>query len=281
MITLQNDAIAVTLMPDFGARITALTDLASGRQWLVPGACTGSDIYGAGQACGWDECFPTVAPCDHPAWGGRLRDHGMLWGRAWRASSGPDSCTATYYDPRFTFTRILRIAGPCLTADYRVTNRTHTTLPYVWSQHCLLATTPADRITLSGITDLQADGQPVHWPTHGQRDLSIIGAQDDGFALKAYGLTPGLAQVAVAGPYGGISFEWTGAQLPAFGLWLDYGGWPAGQPLHQVALEPTTAPAADLAQAKQAGFARDLAPGEAHTWQVRTTMTPASKVAHG
>jgi hypothetical protein len=77
----------------------------------------------------------------------------------------------------------------------------------------------------------------------------------------------------VTGPTGGIRFDWSGAGIPAFGLWLDYGGWPPGAPVHQVALEPTTAPADDLTQAEAMGHARQLAPGETHRWSVRITLT--------
>jgi hypothetical protein len=56
------------------------------------------------------------------------------------------------------------------------------------------------------------------------------------------------------------------------GLWLDYGGWPEEKPLHQVAIEPTSAAADDLAGALALGQARWLAPRETHEWSVRLTL---------
>ncbi len=273
MITLDNDQIALTLDPNFGARVTSLTDLASGRQWLVPGACVGGETYLGDQARGWDECFPTVAPCCHPGWDGPLRDHGDLWGRPWQASAEEATCVATFDDPRFTFTRSLRLQGASVTADYQVTNRSPAVLPYLWSQHCLLATTPADRILLHGIAAMRAEGVAVDWPTHPTRDLSVIGAMNEGLALKLYGGAAIAASAEVAGETGGIRFDWSGGDIPAFGLWLDYGGWPPGAPVHQVALEPTTAPADDLAQATAMGRARLLAPSQTHRWSVRIALT--------
>jgi galactose mutarotase-like enzyme len=274
MITLDNGRIALTLEPDFGARLTSLTDLASGRQWLVPGDCIdGGEAYLGEQARGWDECFPTVGICHHPAWDGHMRDHGLLWGRRWRATTDRDSCTATLDDPRFSFSRHLRLQGVGLTTDYHVTNRSQTTLPYLWSQHALLATTPADRIRLTGMVAMRADGLPFDWPHHPARDLTIIGAANEGFAMKSYGQTPAQASAAIIGPDSGITFDWTGPDVPAFGLWVDYGGWPPGNPVHQVALEPTTAPADDLAEAERIGAARYLAPGETHAWSVHVRMT--------
>ena len=276
MITLANDQIALTLDPDFGARVTSLTDLATGRQWLVPGACVGGETYLGDQARGWDECFPTVGVCAHSSWGGAMRDHGELWGRAWTVTHDAESCVATCADPRFAFVRSLEIKGTTIIANYQVTNRGTDTLPYLWSQHALLATTPADQIALQGITGIEAGGQPVASPRNAARDLTFtIGTVDDAFAMKLYGHAEIAASAEVTGPDGGIRFDWSGAGIPAIGLWLDYGGWPPGAPVHQVALEPTTAPADDLAQAEANGQARQLAPGETHRWSVRITLTPA------
>ncbi|MES2145798.1 MAG: hypothetical protein V4516_15935, partial [Pseudomonadota bacterium] len=260
MITLANNRIVLTLEPDFGARVTSLTDLSSGRQWLVPGDCVDGDAYLGDQARGWDECFPTVGVCQHPSWGGPMRDHGEVWGRKWSVTHNADSCVGTYVDPQFAFARSLQLKGMTVIANYHVTNRSADPLPYLWSQHALLATTPADRIVLQDIADMQAGGQPLIWPRHTARDLSAVGRMEEGFALKLYGQAQNTASAEISGPAGGIRFDWSGAGIPSFGAWLDYGGWPPDKPVHQVALEPTTAPADDLAAADAMGRARRLAP---------------------
>ncbi|MGL4239097.1 hypothetical protein [Tabrizicola sp.] len=278
MITLENAHLALTVEPVFGARVTSLTDMATGRQWLVPGDPADGEAYLGEQARGWDECFPTVGVCTHAAWGGPMRDHGELWGRPWTVTRGADACTAVYVDPRFIFTRSLQLEGTSVIARYQVTNSSPDPLPYLWSQHALLATTPSDRIAVHGVADIWADGHPVDWPHHPIRDLSSIGATDEGFALKLYGQAQHAASAAILGPEGGIRFDWSGAEIPAFGLWLDYGGWPADAPVHQLALEPTTAPADDLATAEATGSARHLPPGDSDRWSVRITLLPPGPV---
>ena len=81
----------------------------------------------------------------------------------------------------------------------------------------------------------------------------------------------GPASAAITNRQGGIRFDRT--DVPAFGLWFSYGGWPATNPVHQVALEPTTATADDLAQAEALGQARILAQDQTHRWQVKITVT--------
>ena len=275
MLSIGNDRLGLSVSPDFGARVLSLTDRNSGRQWLVTGsqsAETGEDaVYGADEAVGWDECFPTVLSCDHPAWG-RLRDHGALWGRRWLVDrADPDCIEARFETPRFRFVRRLTVADAAVVADYSVTNLGPGPMPYLWSQHCLLATRPGDRIDLAGHEKMRVGGDPLYWPDHQGRDLGTVGPLEDGFALKTYSETPHRASAAIVGADGGITFEWE--DVPAFGLWLCYGGWPQGNPVHQVAMEPTTAPADDLAAADAAGHARTLGAHETHGWSVRITLT--------
>jgi len=283
-LTLQNDRIALTLEPGFGAWVTGLTDRATGRQWLCAGPCRGDPgeaaAYLGDQARGWDECFPTITPCQHPDWGG-MRDHGLLWGRPWTvdvAASGA-ACAARYDDCRFRFRRCLALSGPTVRADYAATNLSDRPMAYLWCQHALLATTPRDRIALEGIGRMQAEGCSFDWPQWPGRDLTRIGPVAEGFALKAYAPTPRGGTARVEGPDGGIRLDW-GPEVPAFGLWLSYGGWPdAGLPLHQLALEPATACADDLATAETIGAARRLAPGATHRWTVTLALTGPSAAA--
>lgn len=275
MLTLVNDHVRLTLAPEYGARVTGLTDLATGRQWLVEGGFTsdvGEDaVYGAAAARGWDECFPTVGVCDHPDWGG-LRDHGTLWGRPWEVVAVRlDRIETCFSDREFAFTRALSLSANTVTANYVVINLGDSALPYLWSQHCLLATTPDDTIALAGQGKMIAGGTDYDWPAHPLRNLTQVGPVTEGFALKSYAATSGAAFAEIMNPNGGIRFDW--ADVPSFGLWLSYGGWPEAAGVHQVALEPTTATADDLALAEALGQARVLAPQDTHRWQVKISLT--------
>lgn len=135
-LTLMSDIIALTLEPDFSARVTALTDRRSGRQWLVAGGCVAASgdrpAYSAAQACGWHECFPNIAVGDDPVWGD-LRDHGVVWGRPWQVTQHLDRqhCPTTHRSPLFEFERCLGLDGTMLTAAYSVANRAASRLRYL------------------------------------------------------------------------------------------------------------------------------------------------------
>ena len=280
MIALESDRMRVEVDPAFGARVTALWDKRAGREWLVTGPREAGDgaTYGGAQARGWDECFPTIAACDHPAWGA-LRDHGLLWGRPWKVTAHGQTLRATYREERFAFTRTLDLHGATLTASYEVENLTGDWLPYVWSQHCLLAARPGERIDLDGLPDFTTASGPASWPVHAGRDWSIVGAKEDGVAAKLYAMVfpdrdvVNSASAALVGDDGSIRFTWD--DVPALGLWLDWGGWPEASPVHQLALEPTSSPYDDLGSAERWGLCGKLAPDgrhATHRWIVRIDL---------
>jgi len=233
--------------------------------------------YGGDEARGWDECFPTISAGHDPVWG-ISRDHGALWGRPWQVTHHPDPqhCTTTFRSPLFCFKRSLTLDGAMLHVGYSVTSRALVQLPYLWSQHALLATTPQDRLELNGISELVTGADRYTWPDHPARNLKQVGPLQAGFMQKSYAATPNGAGAEVHGPDGGLRFDWS-ADVPGFGLWLDYGGWPAQVPVHQIAFEPTTALADDIPRAHNTGQTRLLDPGAAHSWAVRITLTGQSR----
>lgn len=289
---LSNDHIALSVEPQFGARVTQLTDRVSGRDWLVGGAVVGSAgedaVFGGTEARGWDECFPTVAPCPDTTHGRSLRDHGDLWGRPWECMFDGDTIHAAYDGAGWRFVREIQLTGQQIETRYTVTGTGREAVPYLWSQHCLLATGPGDQIDFRGIGPMTVTGglsagEPVEtgtfdWPelSTSVPDLRPVRDASAGFAIKAYAPVDGNVSASVRGTGGSIEICWAKADVPYLGLWLDYGGWPPSSPVHQIAIEPTTAPADDLAGAHKGNLARWLSPGETHRWTVVMTLSPAA-----
>jgi len=72
-LTVSNDVLSLTIVPDLGGKITSIRDLRTGREWLW----TSDELpyrrlsYGASylrqaDTGSWDDCFPTVAACAYP-----------------------------------------------------------------------------------------------------------------------------------------------------------------------------------------------------------------------
>ena len=88
-VLVDTGGLSLCLVPELGGKITSLRDLHSGREWLWRNlrmpyqvAEPNTSYVAVADTGGWDECFPTVAPCDYPTapWAGAaLPDHGELW----------------------------------------------------------------------------------------------------------------------------------------------------------------------------------------------------------
>lgn len=285
-VVIENEAMRVGVMPGYGARVVSLLDKVSGRDWIFPGdpsANTGEDaVYGASEAVGWDECFPTVAPweADDTLWGRRLRDHGDVWGRPWLATARTATALTTERsDSTFRFTRTLSLDANVLTAAYEVENLSPREMPYLWALHGLLAVSPADRMLIEGIDRVAATyladhgealaPQAVEWPDQaGTLPFALDRVQPASrrFAGKFYADVPRRrAAVGHGGAY--LTLAWD--EGLALGIWLNYGGWPSAGGPHHIALEPTSAAADHLGEA----LATVVPPGEHRNWAVTLTTT--------
>jgi hypothetical protein len=87
-VTIENDAIRLSVWPQIGGKISSIVDKADGFELLFnyPAEVSETSLYGKSFEntwnTGWDECFPTVAPClypRHPYEGIAVPDHGELW----------------------------------------------------------------------------------------------------------------------------------------------------------------------------------------------------------
>lgn len=191
-VDVTTGALGLTLIPALGGKVSSLRDLRSGREWLwrhprLPyrQVAHGSSYVETADTGGWDECFPTVAPCAYPSepWAGaQLQDHGELWSQAAEfeivepaVGSCPGDCrlptadqpAGDAYQPSdaatlalrtrwrgyalpYSFERMLTLAAGSATvrADYRVTNTTDAALQFIWCAHPLLAIEPGMRLLL-------------------------------------------------------------------------------------------------------------------------------------
>jgi len=302
-LVLEGERLHLVVVPALGARVVSDVDCETGRDWLVQGEPPADGAAAAAWAApeaaftgavayGWDECLPTVAPCPDPVDPARpaLRDHGDAWGRPANVTETGGALVAEWEGMNWPYRlrREMRVAGPALRTDYLLENRGSVALPFLYSMHPLLALPAGARIEVGGLTSvlvshaagLRLSGLPrrVPWPRAIGSDgepfaFDLVRAPLAGTAVKLYGGSDGAAgdrlpgQAAVTLPDGsGLELAWSPAALPALGLWLDDGGWPAAGGRVQHAIEPTTAPDDDLATAVADDRAMWVEAGGRVTW---------------
>lgn len=305
-VVIQAGDLSATILPQLGGKIASIR--VGVYELLQPpliacGPRTRTMRFDEGDAGGWDECFPSVAPCKlETALGtASIPDHGDLWRVAWQAVAKADrdagesaENSATMRAECFSLplvlerTLTLKEAGKGwqMRLHYTVTNVGSHPTPWSWAAHPLFAVGPGDRIILpgsihtlrlegSGRGRLGKSGDQVIWPlatqAYGaQTDLSVTQRAGSAIGDKLFAgpLSEAEHWCALERPSLGVRI-WTGfdpAATPYLGIWLCYGGWPErpGPKQMCVALEPSTAPVDSLAVTGP--WSHTLEPGASFSW---------------
>jgi galactose mutarotase-like enzyme len=305
-VVMENDAMRVVVVPEIGGKVVSLVSRHTGREWLwknphLPLRKPPADAtdFGAFDAGGWDEVFPTVNPCRVPnsAWGNRmLTDHGELWYRPWQIvaasvdSQSGATLTLAVDDPQFPFrferSLTLEAGLAPLTASYSVTNKSTIPMPFIWAAHPLLAIEPGDsfrmpegtRISTTGNVGLElaTNVTELTWPTvpllfGDSLNLSRAPETSARYAIKLFAESApgGAIKIANRDQTEVLCISSQSRQALHVGLWLNYGAWSGANtpPYYNAGVEPTNFPHDDLSVAARSQSSM-LAPGATCHWRL-------------
>ena len=293
----SNASIALSIVPELGAKLLSLRNLVTGREWLWrPGPVDRlfrnerGDAFTSSTLIGADECLPTIAACHVEGW--ELEDHGEVWSVPWTldASALADGIVRTtvrLVGAPWVFSRSVRLEGSAVILDYSLTNDAPTSMPFLWSFHPLLTYVPGDRLSLPGeVRDVRIEtarepharkGEQWSWPVPQPGvDLAALtlGGEDAYAKFFAGPLSEGYA--GINNPLTGdrLDFRWPAASNPFVGVWLTRGGWRGA---HHPAIEPTNTPHDSLADALLEPTSRlYIDPGSTRQWRVCMHIGPTS-----
>jgi galactose mutarotase-like enzyme len=299
---LKNSELSVEVLPAEGGRISSLKSLYSGMEFLTQSRRGGrypeaglNTLFQDGPCAGIEECLPTVGRSGPETEGGPAPDHGDFWQLPWRLLASSDthaSMSAAGFSRTLHFSKQLTLEHNTLRVAYAVENAGSTVQSLLYACHPLFAVSAGDRVLLpSVIRELRLDyskgdrlgvsGSVITWPTtkSGVR-LDVTLGPEAGTAEMFY--TPRL-QEGLCGIYREASAQvleisFDTERLPFLGLWLCYGGWPSdGRDPRQyaAAIEPTTSPCNNLANAQRTNTAISLKAGETYEWEILFTVAEA------
>lgn len=274
---LRTEAVELVVVPELGARVVSLRNLATGREWMwhPPGPLRlfrnrPGDGFETGTLVGWDECLPTIDPGRYA--GRELLDHGEVWSVPWQLDEeawGRSEIAAAVELPRWglRFERTLRVRAGVVHAAYRLTNTVDRAAEYLWAMHPLLTIEPGDRLELpeASRTAALAAGLPL--------DLDFGGRHPA--MAKVHLPAPGPAGAAVRNVRTGDSLilEWDSSENAMLGVWLTREAWLG---YHQLALEPTCGNHDSLAVCGAlGGCVGRLAASAVREWSVTLRVEPA------
>ena len=309
---LRGGSSRVLIVPALGGKIAHLE--MAGRQWLwasdvLPYVLPdeNASYVETADTGGYDECFPTVAPCRVPTWirgfgGTPLPDHGELWSQTptidVRTSPDGQSATTTWMGRRmpYRFSRIVRVlpSGE-VEFEYEATNTGSDRVPFLWSAHPVLPLTSNTRIDLPAATRLHVYAQheialgvgatDLRWPmirSSGRLlDMSNPFAAAKRFACKLFlEMREGRAAIIEHGLRLEVSFSVD--EVPNFGLWINRSGWTPlkrGKPYSNLAFAPCIGAPDTLEEALGAWKnAHWLDAGQSRQWSLRWRAVPVPPV---
>ena len=300
---LKNSELSVEVLPAEGGRISSLKSLRSGTEFLTQSRRSGQypkagldTRFQEGPCAGIEECLPTVGPSGPETVGGAAPDHGDFWQMPWQLLTASDtriSMSAVGFSRTLRFSKQLTLQHNTLRVAYTVENGGSTAQSFLYACHPLFAISAGDRVLLPREIEqltldysrgerLGASGSIIPWPiTRSGLHLDLTLGPEAGTAEMFY--TPRL-QEGLCGIYREASSQvlevtFDTKRLPFLGLWLCYGGWPDDRNAPQqyaVALEPTTSPCNNLANAQRTNTAISLEAGESYDWEILFVVREAS-----
>src|SRR3984957_20178936 len=197
-ISIRGEFVTLVIVPEAGGKILQLIDNESGFNvlWQNPRVPMGRTYAGAPfddvWCGGWDDIFPTDAPCEINV--NAFHDHGDLWIAPWTWSLEKD-------DPDETILRLSRdsVSLPCtvdkwisvrrdghgISVGLRLTNHGLSPVRFMWNQHIAHAIGPGSRVhmpvsAMGVIAPAPSLGNVtrVDWPLNEGDDLSRLGGPD-------------------------------------------------------------------------------------------------------
>jgi hypothetical protein len=296
VLRLENEWLALSILPEVGAKVLSLFDKKSSKNvlWENPRIRpqrfpidANFDNYWCG---GWDDAFPTADACVHG--GEPFPNLGELRSLDWQvedlaANDFSAWARLSAYGPISTIkaTKTMSLMGAECRLHFEIENQGPLPLDFLWGTHPSFAVEAGTRLIIparvgvvanSNHPSLGAPGQRYDWPlltgAHGITDMSVVQGISAGVVCGHYAteLEDGWFAVETNGI--GILFEFPLETCPCLWLWLVYGGW---RGYHHAIVEPWTAYPVNLEQAVKEGRASQLRSGGKFAVTLRCTSYAA------
>ena len=295
-IVLENDCIKVVIDPKCGGKIRSFISKKTNTEFLYQDVRMkfSNRGYSYHDISGFDECFPTVAPCKFNSNENTqlsYEDHGLLWQGAWKAKVQDSSVIMSKEIPQLKcyFERTCQLESPnSLMLKYNISNNSDKSFPYVYSAHPLLNANEQTILELPDVNKIYmyAAGDNSSFSNNTWIDLPLeneklikgpFSGKREGFVkFFTEQLSSGLAAVRRLDTGESLSIQFDIDQLAHLGVLVSegYDSLDNGEFKGELflALEPTTGIGDDLPTCKSTGTLKYISPGEKINFWIRLTL---------
>lgn len=295
VVRLENECVAVEVLPQLGAKIYSFFHKPSGTEllWSNPRLAAAAVHYGAKfddtWTGGWDELVPTDVPFPFPN-GDVLPDHGEVWSQAaeWCVQSESSDAVSVVFThlgrvlPTRFEKQISLVAGESMIrVRYRYLNEGPKPIQFLWNIHPALAVSPATRLDVPArrgfleawMNEQFEAGLEYEWPyapDHAGKtvDLRVVPAMSEAVADHHYlpDVKEGWYAATDTSRGTGFGMVFPTALFPHLWMFRALGGW---RGLYTLILEVSNGYPSNLAKAIDGGRCGVLPPGQSVAPEVR------------
>ncbi|HOX37533.1 MAG TPA: hypothetical protein PL033_06055 [Candidatus Brocadiia bacterium] len=291
---LESERMQVVILPGQGGAIVSILDKKAGREWLWQSVELRLKVIAENPKTylmtgGWEDMFPSVGPCEFEdaEWGKvSVPDHGELWNRPWKAKDLPDGVQLSVNGEIFPYTleRTCRLSGRTLRLDYALTNTGSKAFPFMFAGHPVLSVQGKAQILISNGARtvvyesqdgrLGKPGARFPWPdcvVKGEQiDASLVDAETRGKTDKLFVSDFEDAEVGLRDIDSGgrLMIRFNAQELSSIGVWTNMNAYPPESPVSVAAIEPTTSPTENLAEAIAKKTEVRIEPGRTLRWSI-------------
>ena len=187
-------------------------------------------MYETRPVYGYDDCFPTVDPCDFPGRGWPIPDHGELCWLPWETMAGDDYVCFRCESEKLqaAFERCLKFAASSITWQFEVTNSGDVVLPFLHVMHTLMPLREIVHIQLPGFSLAvdEARGSSTEMSSPNEVEECLF-ALEHGKALMLLLRSVRLGTITVTFNSGmGLEIKFPTELFPTLGIWWNNEGYP-------------------------------------------------------
>ncbi|MBN2210558.1 MAG: hypothetical protein JW709_04105, partial [Sedimentisphaerales bacterium] len=227
---------------------------------------------------GYDDCFPTVSPCESPG-GGYIPDHGEICWLPWdiRCSSNALIGWAQCQILPVRFCRLMEFHAAGITWRFEVENQSNRDLPFLHVMHALLPPNNVTALRLPTYETLYDEMTQKSLPhcdvNKLSRDLCIT-PQAAAKMLLLQNIQNGFVEIEINRRYRlGVHFD--AGIFTTLGIWWNNGGYPPKNACRrfECAFEPIPGESSSLVKARRHGTTL-MAPARGKlSWTVKWEIT--------
>ncbi len=272
----------IQCLPEDGARISVLQyagmDLLTSApvSFMSPEKFIGE--YETRPVYGYDDCFPTVDPCQYPAGNFKCRDHGELCWQKWEVLLIGNRliCYTTCPRPKVTFKRTLEFTGNNLKWKFEAENLSGKIIPFLHVMHPLMPLKEVQFLEFPEFSTIVYEGRSD------EPDLKSPGELADHLLNIKTGSYEMLLLKNVTKTYFKIGFrhgikmqiDFPVEIFPTIGIWWNNSGYPDEEGLRrcECAFEPIPGSGSNLSDCFKEGFYLKSEPGKILKWEINWTI---------